>query len=71
MKDFDKDIFRDDARQSRWSRPKIKMIRQGRPVAEEGKDAKVSDLTQRGNKIFQDFEEMIRQHLFTHQDIAQ
>ena len=62
VKDFDKDIFRDDTRQSRWSRPNIKMIRQGRPVAEEERDAKVSDLTQRGIKISQDFEEMIRLH---------
>jgi hypothetical protein len=40
VKTFDKDIFRDDTRQSRWSKPKIKMIRQVRPVAEEEKDAK-------------------------------
>jgi hypothetical protein len=71
VKPFDKDIFRDDTRQSRWSRPKIKMIRQGLPVVEEERDAKVADLIQKGTKITQDYEEMMRQQLFIHQDIAQ
>ena len=49
VKDFDKNIFREDSRQSRWSRPKIKMIRQGTPADEET-DAKISDLTRKGEK---------------------
>ena len=38
VKDFDKNIFREDLRQSRWQRPKIKMIRQGTKVEEQKKD---------------------------------
>ena len=71
VKDFNKNIFREDARQSRWSRPKIKMIRQGRTSVDEEKDVKISDLNRKGEKISQDFEETMRQHSFIHQDIAQ
>ena len=51
VKDFDKNIFREDSRQSRCSKPKIKMIRQGRTPADEEKDAKISVLTRKGEKI--------------------
>ena len=71
VKDFDKNIFREDSRQSRWSRPKIKMIRQGRTTIDEEKDAKVSDLIRKGERIAQEFEEMTRQHSFIQQDIEQ
>ena len=47
------------------------MIRQVRSAAEEEKDAKVSELIQKGTKITQDFEELIRQQLVIHQDIVQ
>ena len=47
VKDFDKSIFGEDSRQSRWSRPKIKMVRHGRTSIDEEKDAKVSDLTRK------------------------
>ena len=47
------------------------MIRQGRTSVDEEKDAKISDLTRKGEKKTQDFEEMTRQHSFIHQDIAQ
>jgi hypothetical protein len=55
VKDFDKNIFREASRQSRWSRPQIKMIRQGRTTIEEERDAKVSDFTRKGEKDFPRF----------------
>ena len=35
VKDYDKKIFKEEPRQSRWQRPKIKMTRQGNQAVEE------------------------------------
>jgi hypothetical protein len=71
VKDFDKNIFREDSRPSRWQRPKIKMIRQGNKVEEPEKDKNLLVLTRKAESISQEYEEMNRQQLFIQQDIEQ